>query len=88
MSESPPQNDGPEADHCPGGKFLHIKSTFQKHTRCKKNMATNSSLRFKKWAQEGELSMDHFDVVNETLPGLKDGEVDRGEAQVFLNNHS
>mmetsp|Transcript_18033 Transcript_18033/g.38087 ORF Transcript_18033/g.38087 Transcript_18033/m.38087 type:complete len:84 (+) Transcript_18033:7-258(+) len=36
---------------------------------------TSTSLRFKKFAEEGELTLENFDVVTEALPELKDGEV-------------
>ncbi len=38
-------------------------------------MTSSTSLRFKKFAEEGELTIDNFDVTTETLPELKDGEV-------------
>ena len=40
-------------------------------------MTSSTSLRFKKFAEEGELSIDNFYVTTETLPQLKDGEVKR-----------
>jgi hypothetical protein len=38
-------------------------------------MSSSTSLRFKKFAEEGELTIENFDVVTEELPELKDGEV-------------
>ena len=38
-------------------------------------MPMSTSLRFKKFAEVGELTLDNFDVVAEKLPSLKDGEV-------------
>ena len=38
-------------------------------------MTSSTSLRFKKFAEEGELTLENFDVVTEALPELKDGEV-------------
>ena len=38
-------------------------------------MPLSTSLRFKKFAEVGELSLDNFDVVAEKSPTLKDGEV-------------
>ncbi len=38
-------------------------------------MTSGTSLRFKKFAEEGELTIENFDVVTEKLPELKDGEV-------------
>jgi hypothetical protein len=52
-------------------------------------MPSNNLLRFKKHAEEGELTLDHFDVVTEAVPELKDGEVTRrSQNQVhFVNKH-
>ena len=38
-------------------------------------MAQSTSLRFKKFAEEGELTVEHFEIATETTPDLKDGEV-------------
>ena len=38
-------------------------------------MPKNTSLTFKKHAEEGELTVDHFNVVTDDTPELKDGEV-------------
>ena len=38
-------------------------------------MPSNTLLRFKKHAEEGELTPAHFDLVTEETPDIKDGEV-------------
>jgi hypothetical protein len=52
----------------------YITKTFNQQ-QTKLTMTSSTSLRFKKFAEEGELTIDNFDVTTETLPELKDGEV-------------
>jgi hypothetical protein len=49
-------------------------------------MTSSTSLRFKKFAVEGEMSMDNFDIITETLPQLKDGEVRSSESVLVAKN--
>jgi hypothetical protein len=47
-------------------------------------MPSSTSLRLKKFAEVGELTVDNFDVVAEKLPALKDGEVTAHLVPFFL----